>query len=79
MRCALFCFLGGVWVVVNGRDGSLNQSRLSLLSRLTIPTHPSTYRAVERLCAKLEAVRGSGEAVEIGEMFRHLTLQVRRG
>lgn len=34
-------------------------------------------RAVERLCAKLEGVRGTGEAVEIGEMFRHLTLQVR--
>lgn len=33
-------------------------------------------RAVERLCAKLEEVRGTGQAVEIGEMFRHLTLQV---
>lgn len=34
---------------------------------------------MERLCAKLEGVRGTGEAVEIGEMFRHLTLQVRTG
>ncbi len=37
------------------------------------------FRAVERLCAKLEGVRGTGEAVEMGEMFRHLTLQVGDG
>jgi cytochrome P450 len=33
-------------------------------------------RAVERLCTKLEEVRGTGTPIEIGEMFRHLTLQV---
>lgn len=33
-------------------------------------------RAVERLCTKLESVRNTDQAVEIGEMFRHLTLQV---
>jgi len=33
-------------------------------------------RAVERLCSKLEEVRGTGTPIEIGEMFRHLTLQV---
>lgn len=33
-------------------------------------------RAVERMCSKLEEVRGTGTPIEIGEMFRHLTLQV---
>jgi hypothetical protein len=32
--------------------------------------------AVERLAAKLEQFRGTGKSVDIGEMFRHLTLQV---
>lgn len=35
-----------------------------------------TYKAVDRLTARLEACRGSKVPVEIGEEFRHLTLQV---
>jgi len=33
-------------------------------------------RAVERLCTKYEEVRGTGTPIEIGGIFRHLTLQV---
>jgi len=38
--------------------------------------HDHHCRAVERMAAKLETYRGSGKPIEIGEEFRHLTLQV---
>lgn len=33
-------------------------------------------RAVDRLSAKLEAIRGTGECIELAEEFRVMTLQV---
>lgn len=34
-------------------------------------------RAVDRLCEKLEKLRGTGTVIEVEEEFRLLTLQVR--
>ena len=39
-------------------------------------TGPVAKRAVDRLSAKLEAVRGTGESIELAEEFRVMTLQV---
>ena len=33
-------------------------------------------RAVDRLCVKLEKIRGTGREIELAEEFRLLTLQV---
>jgi hypothetical protein len=61
------------------RHGGLTSLHLSHNPTPIQSINQSTHRAVERLCAKLEEVRGTGQEVEIGEMFRHLTLQVRKG
>ncbi len=49
-----------------------NYLRIEILEQ--VPT--STFAAVERLCAKLDAKKKSGESIEMAEEFRTLTLQV---
>ncbi|EDQ87567.1 uncharacterized protein MONBRDRAFT_33214 [Monosiga brevicollis MX1] len=70
--------LGSGLVSSNGALWKKQRTLLSHALRIDIleETMPVAKRAIDRLSEKLEAIRGTGEYIEIAEEFRVLTLQV---
>jgi len=70
--------LGTGLVTSEGESWKRQRGRISQALRMEIldDVVDIATRAVDRLCVKLEKIRGTGEEIELAEEFRLLTLQV---
>lgn len=70
--------LGTGLVTSNGEYWKRQRALVATVFRTTILEEAATisYAATDDLTAKLEKIRGTGKSIQIGEEFRHLTLQV---